>query len=84
MKLREVKSIVELGTWLQSVGVTPSEHPDFGGVHDVHTTGSLHYRGADDVADMKRQGSMAGHSMSTTTTRSTTRSARTSLPRRKA
>jgi hypothetical protein len=56
MKLREVRSIVDLGTWLQGVGITPSEHPDFGGVHDVHTKGSLHYGGADNVADMMRRG----------------------------
>jgi len=56
MKLPEVESIIDLGTWLQSVGITPSEHPDFGGVHDVHTKGSLHYGGADNVADMKRRG----------------------------
>ena len=56
MKLREVKSIIDLGTWLRSMGITPSEHPSFGGVHDVHTTGSLHYGGANDVADMERRG----------------------------
>jgi hypothetical protein len=56
MKLREVRSVVDLGTWLQGVGITPSEHPAFGGVHDVHTKGSLHYGRAADVADMQRQG----------------------------
>lgn len=56
MRLREVRSVVDLGTWLQEVGVTPSEHPGFGGVHDVHTTGSLHYGGAKNVADMERKG----------------------------
>lgn len=56
MRLHEVRSIVDLGAWLRSTGITPSEHPDFGGVHDVHTKGSLHYGGADDVAAMKRQG----------------------------
>jgi hypothetical protein len=55
MRLREVKSIVDLGHWLHSKGVTPSEHPDFGGVSDVHTKGSLHYGGGIDVADMKRR-----------------------------
>lgn len=55
MRLREVKSVIDLGTWLQDTGITPSEHPSFGGVHDVHTNGSLHYGGADDVADMKRR-----------------------------
>ena len=56
MRLGEVKSIIDLGTWLRSMGITPSEHPRFGGVHDVHTKGSLHYGGAEDVADMERQG----------------------------
>jgi hypothetical protein len=54
--LREVESIIDLGPWLQGTGITPSEHPSFGGVHDVHTKGSLHFGGADNVADMKRQG----------------------------
>lgn len=56
MELRDVGSIVDLGAWLQGKGLTPSEHPDFGGVHDVHTKGSLHYGGADDVAQMERRG----------------------------
>jgi hypothetical protein len=56
MRLRDVGSIVDLGRWLQDVGITPSEHPDFGGVHDGHTKGSLHYGGADDVAQMQRRG----------------------------
>lgn len=56
MKLREVNSVVDLGKWLQSKGITPSEHPDFGGVHDVHTKGSLHYGGGANVADMKSRG----------------------------
>lgn len=56
MRLQEVESIVDLGKWLQSVGITPSQHPNFGGVDDVHTKGSLHYGGADNVADMKHQG----------------------------
>ena len=56
MRLREVESIIDLGTWLRGTGITPSEHPRFGGVHDVHTKGSLHYGGADNVADMTRQG----------------------------
>lgn len=53
MKLSGVKSVIDLGKWLQAKGITPSEHPVFGGVHDVHTTGSLHYGGATNVADMK-------------------------------
>lgn len=56
MKLEDVGGIVDLGVWLQGMGLTPSEHPRFGGVHDVHTKGSLHYGGADDVADMRRLG----------------------------
>ena len=56
MELRDVRSIVDLGAWLQDRGLTPSEHPEFGGVHDVHTKGSLHYGGADDVAGMARHG----------------------------
>ncbi len=55
MTLREVKSVIDLGKWLQSKGITPSEHPEFGGVHDVHTKGSLHYGGGVDVADMTRR-----------------------------
>jgi hypothetical protein len=54
-RLREVKSVVDLGKWLQNKGITPSEHPDFGGVHDVHTEGSLHYGGAANVAEMRRR-----------------------------
>ena len=53
VELSEVKSVVDLGKWLQTKGITPSEHPDFGGVHDGHTTGSLHYGRAANVADMK-------------------------------
>ncbi len=56
MKLEDIKSLVDLGSWLQDKGLTPSEHPDFGGVHDVHAKGSLHYGGADDVAHMVRRG----------------------------
>jgi hypothetical protein len=56
MRLREVKSVVDLGKWLQSKGITPSEHPEFGGVHDVHTKGSLHYGGGANVAEMKSRG----------------------------
>ena len=56
MKLRDVQSIIDVGEWLKGVGITPSEHPEFGGVHDVHTKNSLHYGGAVDVADMKRRG----------------------------
>lgn len=56
MRLAEVKSVIDLGTWLQGMGITPSEHPSFGAVHNVHTKGSLHYGGADDVADMRRRG----------------------------
>ena len=35
----EIRSIVDLGEWLRDMGVTPSEHPSFGGVHDVTRTG---------------------------------------------
>ena len=44
MKLKNVKSVVQLGKWLQEQGISPGEHSKFGGVHPVHTTGSLHYR----------------------------------------
>jgi hypothetical protein len=56
MRLRDVGSLVDLGRWLQGVGLTPSEHPQFGGVHDTHTEGSLHYGGARNVAQMTRRG----------------------------
>jgi hypothetical protein len=56
VRLHELRSIVDLGEWLQDMGVTPSEHPSFGGVHDVHTNGSLHYGGAANVAAMERRG----------------------------
>lgn len=38
-------SLVAFGHWLQSKGFRVSEHPKFGGVHPVHTPGSLHYSG---------------------------------------
>lgn len=46
VKLREVHSVVDLGKWMQERGFSPGEHPKFGGVHNVHTDGSLHYGGA--------------------------------------
>ncbi|HEX6329720.1 MAG TPA: hypothetical protein VF129_00315 [Actinomycetota bacterium] len=55
MRLRDVGSLVDLGRWLQDKGITPSEHPDFGGVHDGHTEGSLHYGGARNIAQMRRR-----------------------------
>ena len=45
MRLREVKTIVQLGHWLQDRGFIVSEHPSFGKVHRVHSRGSLHYEG---------------------------------------
>jgi hypothetical protein len=53
MRIREVRSVIDLGRWLQSKGITPSEHPNLGGVHDIHTRGSPHSGGANDVAEMK-------------------------------
>ena len=45
-------SIVALGRALQSMGYEIGEHPAFGGVDPVHTTGSAHYSGrAIDVND---------------------------------
>jgi hypothetical protein len=38
----------DLGRYLKKLGVVPgsiSEHPDFGGVHPVHSKNSYHYRG---------------------------------------
>jgi hypothetical protein len=45
MRLREVRSIVQLGHWLEDRGFIVSEHPSFGKVHKVHSRGSLHYEG---------------------------------------
>lgn len=42
MRLRECKSVVDVGKWLQSRGFSPGEHSRFGGVNPVHTEGSLH------------------------------------------
>lgn len=45
MRIREVKTIVQLGHWLEQRGFIVSEHPSFGTVHKVHSRGSLHYQG---------------------------------------
>ena len=45
MKLGSVKSVVQLGNWLEEFGFTPGEHPKFGGVDPVHSATSLHYVG---------------------------------------
>ena len=37
--------LTTLGKSLQGMGFRVSEHPDFGGVHGVHTKNSAHYRG---------------------------------------
>ena len=54
MRLRTVKSVIELGEWMQLKGYSPGEHPRFGGVHDVHTPGSLHYGKARNEAERQR------------------------------
>jgi hypothetical protein len=45
MRIRECKTIVQIGNRLQERGFIISEHPSFGTVHRVHTRGSLHYEG---------------------------------------
>jgi hypothetical protein len=45
MRIREVRTIVQVGHWLQDRGFIVSEHPSFGKVHRVHSRGSLHYQG---------------------------------------
>lgn len=42
-RLNAVGGVVDLGHWMQDRGFVVSEHPSFGVVHQVHTTGSLHY-----------------------------------------
>ena len=54
MKLKDCKSVVEVGKWIQSKGMSPGEHPQFGGVHEVHTQGSLHYGGCRSEEERKR------------------------------
>ena len=53
MKLMKVRSIKELGHWMQKRGISTSEHPAFGGVtQGAHGNNSLHFRGlALDVND---------------------------------
>jgi uncharacterized protein YcbK (DUF882 family) len=42
----QLRTIVEAGRYIKSrYGYRVSEHPDFGGVTDVHTKGSYHYKG---------------------------------------
>lgn len=45
MRIREVRTVVQLGHWLEERGFIVSEHPSFGKVHRVHSRGSLHYEG---------------------------------------
>jgi hypothetical protein len=45
MRIREVRTIVQVGHWLEDRGFIVSEHPSFGKVHRVHSRGSLHYQG---------------------------------------
>jgi hypothetical protein len=45
MRFREVRSIVQLGHWMEKRGFIVSEHPSFGVVHKVHSKNSLHYEG---------------------------------------
>jgi hypothetical protein len=44
MKIRDVKSVEQLGKWMQERGLSPGENRLFGGVHPVHSDTSLHYR----------------------------------------
>lgn len=44
MKIADVKSIKELGEWMQERGLTPGENHLFGVVHPVHGETSWHYR----------------------------------------
>src|SRR5919106_6463794 len=43
MKLRGARSVADVGRWLQSEGVTPSQNKDFGPVGE-HTSTSLHFQ----------------------------------------
>lgn len=62
MKLAEVRGVVALGKWMQSKGFSPGEHPQFGGVHPVHTSTSLHYKGlALDVNDRDVRDTLMGN-----------------------
>jgi hypothetical protein len=45
MRIGEVRTIVQVGHWLEDRGFIVSEHPSFGKVHRVHAPGSLHYKG---------------------------------------
>jgi len=45
LEKKKPSSIVDLGRTLQSLGISVSEHPSFGGVDPVHVNGSLHYTG---------------------------------------
>lgn len=50
------RSIVDVGRFLQKYGLKIGEHPEFGGVSDVHAKGSLHYApggAAIDVTDWR-------------------------------
>lgn len=43
LRLKDCRNVREVGKWAQSKGYRVGEHPAFGGVHPVHTSGSLHY-----------------------------------------
>jgi hypothetical protein len=44
MRIRQVKSVKQLGEWMQDCGLTPGENRLFGVVNPVHSETSLHYR----------------------------------------
>lgn len=44
MKLEDCQSVRQVGNWLQQHGLSPGENRFFGGVHDVHSDTSMHYR----------------------------------------
>lgn len=54
-KLRNVRSVKELGVWMQKQGFTPGENAHFGRVHAVHTSTSLHYKRMRNGVPTKRQ-----------------------------
>lgn len=44
MRLAKCRGTYDVGQWLLSKGITPSEHRGYGGVDRVHGSTSLHYQ----------------------------------------
>lgn len=58
--LNDCKSVKQVGKWLLQHGITPGENRDFGKVHPVHTSTSMHYQlNARGIFASDKQGNLA-------------------------